>query len=177
VAIMLGRCGLTVTRMYRHIRCHQESRHVYRGLLELQRGGGFNIQRLLVSSTDNAFGSDSSSLSYCESLVKQYENDNYIAGLLMPRGLRPFFYSIRAFNVEIAAIKDQSHGNTMTSRIRFQWWRDFFRVVYDSGAGAETTSKLQDYRSHPVAKQLERHIVSNKLSRSWFERSLEARYV
>jgi hypothetical protein len=114
-------------------------------------------------------GSSGDALAHCEALVKQYDFDNYIAGMLLPQHLRAAFYALRAFNVEIAIIKDQTRGNTITSRVRFQWWRDYFDSVYGQ------KGLTHDYKTHPVGLVLSDSIQRFSLSRSWFDRTLEAR--
>ena len=70
----------------------------------------------------------------------------------MPASAREAFFALRAFNVEIASIKDASRlvggrargqtrfdneqfegaDSTLASRLRMQWWRDAISEIYDN---------------------------------------------
>ena len=114
-----------------------------------------------ISSDSQAAGD------YCVDLVKQNDFDSYLAGLLVPADSRSAYFAVRAFNVELAMVRDQINSNQMAGRIRFQWWRDVMRDIYE-GDGA---SAMQQ----PVATALRYHIDSKSLSSRWFERSIDAR--
>ena len=107
---------------------------------------------------------------YCMNLVKQADFDNYLAGLLVPGEHRGAHFALRAFNVELASMKDQTHGNAIAGRIRFQWWRETIDSIYN-GAGATE----QQFKQQPVAYALSHYCRDMGLSRHWLERSLEAR--
>ncbi len=100
--------------------------------------------------------------------VKKHDFESYVAGLLIPSAFRPVYFVIRAFNVEIASIRDQVPRNTLhAGRIRFQYWRD---VLDKSFAGNKQLSN-----SHPIANLLPVYIEQCGLSKRWFERCLESR--
>jgi NADH dehydrogenase [ubiquinone] 1 alpha subcomplex assembly factor 6 len=106
---------------------------------------------------------------YCVDLVRKWDYDNYLVGLLFPAKFRDSFFAVRAFNVEIALLKDQLSRNAFhTGKIRFQFWRDMLNNIYGA------SGILQQ---HPAANALERAIKNNNLTLRWFERSLDARYV
>lgn len=58
---------------------------------------------------------------YCREHTKNFEYDSYLSGLLLPLEQRPAYFAIRAFNIEIANIKDNVRGNAAAGRVRFQW--------------------------------------------------------
>ena len=105
-------------------------------------------------------------------LVKQSDFDNYLAGLLVPSKFRGAFFAIRAYNVELASMKDQTHGNAVAGRMRFQWWRDVIEGIYN-GRGAHGGE--QQYLQQPVAYALAYYSQEHGLTRHWLERSLDAR--
>ena len=114
--------------------------------------------------------SSASSQQYCLDLVKKHDFDSYVAGLLLPAAARNSYFAIRSFNAEIAMIRDNTHGNAMAGRIRFQWWRDLLQEIYHGqhgGASMVATS--------PVAQALSEAVHKHDLSERWFERSLDAR--
>lgn len=104
---------------------------------------------------------------YCVELVKQHDFDAYLAGLLVPKDSRSAYFAIRAFNVELAMVRDQINNNPMAGRIRFQWWRDTIRNIYEGDGSAAS--------QQPVATALRSHIDDKSLSSHWFERSIDAR--
>jgi NADH dehydrogenase [ubiquinone] 1 alpha subcomplex assembly factor 6 len=88
--------------------------------------------------------------SYCVDLVQLRDREAYYAGLLWPATNRDAYFVLRAFNVEIASIKDPNRSSSETSalalQLRMQWWRDAVASIYDtddddsrSAAGATTT--------------------------------------
>ena len=109
------------------------------------------------------------SVEFCMSLLKQHDFDHYLAGLLVPSDLRELYFSVRAFNVEIALIKDQARGNSMAGKIRFQWWKDYFDKLF-----SQHSDILPE---HPVGQALAEATKRHRLSRSWLERSLQARWM
>mmetsp|Transcript_15065 Transcript_15065/g.28643 ORF Transcript_15065/g.28643 Transcript_15065/m.28643 type:complete len:526 (-) Transcript_15065:330-1907(-) len=46
---------------------------------------------------------------HCVEMVKNRDMEGYLCGLLMPSSARESYFALRAFNVEIASIKDSSH--------------------------------------------------------------------
>lgn len=65
----------------------------------------------------------------CAALVRQYDTERYYAGLFVPAHLREHFYSLCAFNYEIAKI-GETVSEEMTGLIRLQWWRDLLPELY-----------------------------------------------
>lgn len=105
---------------------------------------------------------------YCRELVKKHDFENYLGNLLVPKQYQSAFFAIRAFNIEIATIKDSTHSNPHSGRIRFQWWRDIIDNIYSG-------KNLARVEQQPVAKALIQHIKENNLTKRWFDRTLEAR--
>lgn len=75
-----------------------------------------------------------------------------VCGLLVPSSAREAHFALRAFNVEIAGIKDASRlmggrarsgdddspeggHSTLAPRLRMQWWKDAVAEIYDNLAG------------------------------------------
>ena len=104
---------------------------------------------------------------YCLNLVKAHDFDNYLAGLLVPKQYRAAYFAIRAYNVEIATIKDQMGGNALAGRVRFQWWRDLIDEMY--------SGKAAPAQQQPTALALSHYVKRHSLSRRWLDRSLDAR--
>jgi phytoene/squalene synthetase len=61
--------------------------------------------------------SKSPHIEHCIQLVRDHDYESFLIGLVVPRQHRNAYYTIRAFNVEIASIKDQVKGNSNTGRV------------------------------------------------------------
>lgn len=111
---------------------------------------------------------------YCMNLVQKWDYENYMVGLLMPNKSRSAFFAVRAFNIEVAMIKDQIPRNTYhAGRLRIQFWKDVLNGIYfdrDSTAGFNANQA-----NIPILKALEAAIKDNGLTLRWFERALEGR--
>ena len=109
----------------------------------------------------------SSEDAYCVDLVKKHDFENYLCGLLLPSDSKAAYFAIRAFNVELATVRDQIKGNAAAGRIRFQWWRNVLKDIVESDG--------EQANQQPVTLALKRHIHEKSLSLHWFERSIDAR--
>jgi len=109
---------------------------------------------------------------HCVELVQSRDLDGYLCGLLMPSAsARDAYFAIRAFNVEVASVKDGgglgrrrprseavassadslAFGGgggdmgemdaTLASRLRMQWWRDAVAEMYEEKDGDDEPSK------------------------------------
>jgi NADH dehydrogenase [ubiquinone] 1 alpha subcomplex assembly factor 6 len=119
-----------------------------------------------------------SSEEYCMSLVKKSDFDNYLCGLLMPMHVRRTFFAIRAFNCEIAQIRDQSRNNNMTGRLRFQYWKDMIGQIYDCSNSTPNQNHVgigTQLTDQPIGRELIAAVRSHGLTQRHFEKCIEAR--
>jgi NADH dehydrogenase [ubiquinone] 1 alpha subcomplex assembly factor 6 len=122
----------------------------------------------------------------------------------MPSASRQAYFALRAFNVEIANIKDasrsmgRSRANTyndddefntgdssLASRLRMQWWKDGVSEVYDGKIHTDSSSttasdpilqSLTSSRKHnPVMRSLSHAIRDHDLTHRFLRRIMEAR--
>ena len=119
-------------------------------------------QRLATLSLDQQKAVDN-----CMALVKQHDFDNYLAGLLLSKNDRGPFFAVRAFHIELALIKDQSRGNLMSGKMRFQFWRDNIDQIFSN----QSISASQT----PVIKALHSYVDRFSQSQRFFIRALDAR--
>jgi 15-cis-phytoene synthase len=75
-------------------------------------------------------------------LVRQYDQDRYLATLFVPENKRPHLMALYAFNAEITRIAGQV-SEPQLAEIRLQWWLDAIEGIYH-----------QDKQDHPVAQAL-----------------------
>lgn len=102
---------------------------------------------------------------YCLNLVKKNDFDNYLCGLIWPKQLQPAYFAIRAYNVEIATIRDQIkvNNNVAAGRMRFQWWRDGLehmeRISSNSSSSSSSINKNSNNISDNDHEGLGRHAL------------------
>ena len=116
------------------------------------------------------FSTDTAAISECERLVKQYDNENYMCSLLLSSKIRSSILAIRAFNVEIATIRDAARNNALTGRLRFQFWKDVLDTSYSAAPEDVPPSNL-----NPIGRNLFSTIQKHGLERRWLNRLLIAR--
>eukprot|EP00934_Nitzschia_sp_Nitz4_P001094 Nitzschia sp. Nitz4//scaffold48_size128905//66811//70204//NITZ4_003600-RA/size128905-augustus-gene-0.7-mRNA-1//1//CDS//3329552982//1094//frame0 len=151
-----------------------------------------NIRSCFLStSTDGSRGKRlrKQDFEYCVDLVQNRDRESYLCGLLMPHEARRPYFAVRAFNVELASIKDgslhrnedASQGPSMAIRIRAKWWKDAIDQIYggpDEGdpLGDGILSGLStSYWNNPVVRTLDHAVHEKNLTRRFLERLVEAR--
>jgi NADH dehydrogenase [ubiquinone] 1 alpha subcomplex assembly factor 6 len=129
-----------------------------------QRSPFSTVHGRRLSSTTTSSSSPSSvsklkkiDFEYCVELVQNRDRESYVCGLLLPHESRKAYFAVRAYNVELASIKDGSvntmasssnrntnnnassatetrsggSGSTLALKVRMQWWRDAIHQLYD----------------------------------------------
>ena len=126
--------------------------------------------------------SSAEAINYCVSLVKLHDFDSYLSGLLLPRSCRSSYFAIRAFHVELALIKDQARRNTLTGRVRFQFWRDVLAETFvPLNQPSQSSFTVSDRKSNiqlqktPVARALRHFAEDYRPVARYFDRALDAR--
>ena len=103
-------------------------------------------------------------LSYCADRLRQFDRDRYLTALFAPRERRDALFVLYAFNLEIARIAEAT-TEPLIGEMRLQWWRDVIAEAYGGKA----------LHGNVVAKSLGEVIATHRLTRSYFDRLLEAR--
>src|SRR5712692_5259193 len=103
-------------------------------------------------------------LSPLAALVRRHDRDRYQTALFAPADRREPLFALYAFNYEIARVRE-SVTQPMLGQIRLQWWRE---VVAAAFAGAPA-------RQHVVAEPLAAVVRDFALTRSHFDRMIDAR--
>ncbi|GAA5923427.1 hypothetical protein JCM3775_007537 [Rhodotorula graminis] len=84
-------------------------------------------------SPDTGAQAYAKSLAYASGLVRRQDHEALWASYFYPPQLQPAYLALRAFNVELAGLPDQV-SNQMIGRMRFQWWKDAVRGLYEHKA-------------------------------------------
>ena len=97
----------------------------------------------------------------------------------MPSRVTRAYFSLKAFNAEVAAIKDghsrssslRSEGTSLALQLRMQWWMDAIDQIY-----SDTSTTVNDSYGHsPVVRSLARAHDEFHLTRRFLERLIESR--
>lgn len=135
---------------------------------------------------------------YCVDLVQNRDRESYLCGLLMPYEARKAYFAIRAWNVELASIKDSStqkkssggeaDGPNVALQVRFQWWFDALNQIYEIPQEKENKIDKKDYApfsvsetlaasylKNPIVRVLNYAVHEKQLTRRFIERLSEAR--
>ncbi len=98
-------------------------------------------------------------------LVEKVDYEHYAVGLFFPEHARPAYLAVRAYNAEVSTIRDMVHGNQLTGRMRFQFWRDALESIYEG----------KPVPQQPTAIALADACRGSRIGRQWLERCLNAK--
>ncbi|GFU50032.1 NADH dehydrogenase complex I, assembly factor 6 [Nephila pilipes] len=102
---------------------------------------------------------------YCLEAVRKYDYENYLCTLLLSEPVKSAAIAIRAFNVEIAQVRD-SVSTSSIGQMRMIFWKEALDKTF-AGNPPE----------HPITQELAKHINRVKLSKSWFQRLINSREI
>jgi NADH dehydrogenase [ubiquinone] 1 alpha subcomplex assembly factor 6 len=102
--------------------------------------------------------------------------ENYLCSLLLPNDARAAAFAVRAFNIEVARVADQTR-DADRGAMRMQFWRDVLDRAYSSARGE------QQPHATPVAVELSKALAvgtgedgkKQRLSKRWLSRLIQAR--
>lgn len=106
---------------------------------------------------------------YCMGLVEKYDYENYLSTLLLPKGLRPAAFALRAFNVEVSRSVGAQISEPQIAKLRLKFWYDSIDKCFDP-EGSQSYVKDQ-----PVLRELSRTIGTRKLNKMYLRRLVTAR--
>jgi NADH dehydrogenase [ubiquinone] 1 alpha subcomplex assembly factor 6 len=97
-------------------------------------------------------------------LVRHHDRDRFQTALFAPAARREALFALYAFNYEIARVRE-SVTQPSLGQIRLEWWRENVASAFDGGPA----------RRHPVVEALTAAIRERGLTRSHFDRLIDAR--
>lgn len=103
------------------------------------------------------------SFDYCVNLVKKGDYENYLATLLLAKEAQRAAFALRAFNVELAQVRDMV-SEKQIGLMRMRFWKDSIDKIF-KGEPPQT----------PVALEMSGAAGYFKLSKRWAERMVDAR--
>nr|XP_048276095.1 NADH dehydrogenase (ubiquinone) complex I, assembly factor 6 isoform X1 [Myodes glareolus] len=100
---------------------------------------------------------------YCLELLRKRDYESYLCSLLFPAGCRSSVSALRAFNVELAQVKDSVSEKTI-GRMRMQFWRKAVEDIY-----------CDNPPHQPVAAELWKAVKRHNLTKRWLMRIIDER--
>ena len=107
---------------------------------------------------------------YCLNLVRSRDHESFLSALLLPKRVRQPALAVRAFNAEIAAVRDSVSERTI-GLMRMQFWRDAVDEIFEEKEGTDSKSK------QPVVAALKMAAREHCLSKELLLRMISAREV
>ncbi|XP_055343788.1 NADH dehydrogenase (ubiquinone) complex I, assembly factor 6-like [Paramacrobiotus metropolitanus] len=123
----------------------------------------FFVKRYANTSGTETWNKKQSTSEYCIASVKKSDYENYLCTLLLPAPVRSTAFAIRAFNVELAQIRDVISDHRI-GKMRLQFWKDALERIY-SGNPPQT----------PVAQELYRAVQKTPMSKASLRDLIDAR--
>lgn len=114
------------------------------------------LKRQISTKTENAN-------EYCINLVRRHDYENFLCTLLYPKELRTIGFAVRAFNVEVAQVRDMV-SDVKIGEMRMQFWKDAIDKTFSGNPP-----------HHPVTLQLAQVLRKKTLSKHWLKRMIECR--
>jgi len=105
-----------------------------------------------------------SALSYCGQQIHRYDRERFLTALFAPPPLRDDLFTLYAFNLELARVRETVREPIM-GQIRFQWWRD---AVAEMAAG-------EPLRQHAIADALAGVVQRHGLPLAALEQLIDSR--
>ncbi|XP_064640795.1 NADH dehydrogenase (ubiquinone) complex I, assembly factor 6-like isoform X2 [Lineus longissimus] len=100
---------------------------------------------------------------YCMDTVRKYDYESFLCSLLLPSSARTSAFAVRAFNVDVAQIRDMVSDKNI-GYMRMHFWKDSLEGIY----------KDVPPRS-PVGLELHKAVKRHGLSKHWLKRIIEGR--
>ncbi|XP_072855244.2 NADH dehydrogenase (ubiquinone) complex I, assembly factor 6 isoform X2 [Pogona vitticeps] len=100
---------------------------------------------------------------YCMDLVRKRDYESFLCSLLLPAESRHSAFALRAFNVELAQVKD-SVSQKIIGLMRIEFWRKAVEDMYHN-----------DPPHQPVAIELWKAIRRQKLTKMWLMKIIDER--
>lgn len=101
---------------------------------------------------------------FCLELLRRRDYEGFLCSLLLPASARAAVVALRAFNVELAQVKDSVSEKTI-GQMRLQFWKDAVAAMYGGGSPPP----------QPVAMELWKAVRRHELTKRWLVRIIEER--
>ncbi|XP_029638160.1 NADH dehydrogenase (ubiquinone) complex I, assembly factor 6 isoform X1 [Octopus sinensis] len=140
---------------YRSFLCNRHVSYYKRQLL---------LWKTMTLNKSTKSGTTQNPVELCMNMVRKTDFENYLCTLLYPKSIRTSAFGLRAFNAEIAQVKDLT-TDPRIGEIRLKYWQDVVNEIYQG--------KLPHL---PVGQELARAVQKHNLSKHWLLRLIDARF-
>ncbi|KAG8687407.1 hypothetical protein FRC09_013509 [Ceratobasidium sp. 395] len=100
---------------------------------------------------------------YCRELVRKHDYEAYLCSYFYPRTAQPGYFALRAFNIELAMIRE-TVSRPLIGKMRMQFWRDAIQSISQGRP-----------MKHPIAIALHEASQNANLSTYHLKRMVDAR--
>ncbi|XP_039320316.1 NADH dehydrogenase (ubiquinone) complex I, assembly factor 6 isoform X1 [Saimiri boliviensis] len=138
--------------------CRRPSRGLYARVRRLP-GPEVSGRSVAVAGGPGAWGTDS----YCLELLRKRDYEGYLCSLLLPAESRSSAFALRAFNVELAQVKDSISEKTI-GLMRMQFWKKTVEDIY-----------CDNPPHQPVAIELWKAVKRHNLTKRWLMNIIDER--
>ncbi|CAK9814618.1 NADH dehydrogenase (ubiquinone) complex I, assembly factor 6 [Anthophora quadrimaculata] len=101
---------------------------------------------------------------YCLEVVRKHDYENFLCTLFLSHETRAVAFAIRAFNVEVAQVKDQV-SDFKIGEIRLKFWIDALNNIYKGNPP-----------QNPIMLELHKILQKYSLSKHYFKRLIDIRF-
>eukprot|EP01090_Pellita_catalonica_P012006 TRINITY_DN2511_c0_g1_i2.p1 TRINITY_DN2511_c0_g1~~TRINITY_DN2511_c0_g1_i2.p1 ORF type:complete len:309 (-),score=20.26 TRINITY_DN2511_c0_g1_i2:38-964(-) len=121
--------------------------------------------RLLLFRRRKVCYSKKESTLYCRDLVRRTDYEHFLCNFFLPKEVRLDNLVLRAFNSEVASIREKSE-DLSTGGFKLDWWRKAIAGCYNGTV---------EPPAQPIMQLLHRTIQTHNLTHTWFKKILAAR--
>ncbi|XP_038833056.1 NADH dehydrogenase (ubiquinone) complex I, assembly factor 6-like isoform X1 [Salvelinus fontinalis] len=116
-----------------------------------------------IRASTNSTAESQHNEKYCIDIVRSRDYDGFVSSLLLPEDARRSSLALRAFNVELAQVKDSVSQKTI-GLMRMQFWKTTVEEIY-----------RDDPPVQPVSAELWRAVKKHYLTKRWMLRIISER--
>ncbi|XP_071326090.1 NADH dehydrogenase (ubiquinone) complex I, assembly factor 6 isoform X2 [Trachinotus anak] len=131
--------------------CHAPHRKISPNRVCIQRAAEIQSVRAATSAPPDSRHNEQ----FCLELVRSRDYDGFVTSLLLPEEARRSSLALRAFNVELAQVKDSVSQKTI-GLMRMQFWKTAIEEIY-----------RDDPPNQPVTTELWRAVRKHCLTKRW----------
>jgi Squalene/phytoene synthase len=148
-------------------RQHNNNNNHHKYYQPLQRLSQLQSQRSYVTYDTSDRQLAKNDLQYCIQLVKERDYENgYICGLLLPPHMQSAYFTLRAWNVELASIKD-------TSTVRYNQRNETTESSSSSSSSSTSSSAHDPFEARTGAPP---SILALQLRMQWWRNAIDTIY-
>ncbi|KAG0346843.1 NADH dehydrogenase (ubiquinone) complex I, assembly factor 6 [Podila humilis] len=162
---------------------HSHDHHHEPKLSPFSVQSGFGLPTKKKTTRKELMAPPTAAQKYCEDLVRKGDYEGFLCTQFFPKHQQPTQMALRAFNIELASIRDHV-SNTDIGRMRMQFWRDSLDKIFAGSPPQQPVAlalayAIQQQELHD--QQTQQHNGSSSKSSStemssiWFKRIITER--